>query len=193
MSISDSSLRTCPVPSRLNLSEHQCRIHAMACAVELHQPAMMHDSVDHRGSQLVIPKHGAPFAELDVRRQYQAAPLIAVRHELEQEPCALDVDRDVSELVQYDEVRLGDVLHLDIEQARTVGLRQHHHQLCGREEPRRHPRIDRRNAHGCREMGFASARLSMEDEALVRADERQGDSAPLQLTAVKPIFGIATS
>ena len=58
----------------------------MARSVELDQPAVVHDPVDHRGRELVVGEDRPPLLKLDVGRDHEAPPLVAVRHHLEQQP-----------------------------------------------------------------------------------------------------------
>lgn len=82
----------------------------MTRAGELDQAAVVDDAVDHRRRHLVVPQDRAPLAELNVCGDDQAVPLVAVRHPLEQQPRAVEVQRHVAELVQDDQVVSGDAL-----------------------------------------------------------------------------------
>lgn len=75
----------------------------MARPVELKQPAVMDDAVDHGRRQLAVPEHGAPFRELYVGGQHQADSLVTPRHHLKQKAGAVYVERHIAELVQNDE------------------------------------------------------------------------------------------
>lgn len=77
---------------------------AVGLATELQEPAVVDDAVDDRGGHLVVSEHGAPAGELEVRGQDEAAFLVGIGDDLEQQSCAFRVDREVSELVDRDEL-----------------------------------------------------------------------------------------
>lgn len=54
----------------LPVSQHERIRDAAALALELHQPAVVHDPVHQRRCQLVVRQHRAPLPELDVGRQH---------------------------------------------------------------------------------------------------------------------------
>ncbi len=64
----------------------------------------MHDPVYHRGDHLVVREDLAPPAELEVRRHYEAPPLVALVRDLVEELGAAAVYRQVPELVEDDRV-----------------------------------------------------------------------------------------
>lgn len=65
---------------------------------------MVHDEVDGRRGQFLVTEDCPPLAELYVRREYQAAPLVAARYYLEQQSRPLRVDGHVPELVQDNQI-----------------------------------------------------------------------------------------
>ena len=88
------SSKTEPPPShrsgalrrRFRAAPHERVAHPVGLPVELQEPAVVAYPVDHRGCHLVVPEHGRPAAELQVRRDHQRPSLVAVGHHLEQEP-----------------------------------------------------------------------------------------------------------
>ena len=96
-----------PAPLASVTREHERLVHAVARPVGLDQPAVVHHAVDHRRGELVVAEDRAPLPELDVGRDDEAPPLVAVQHHLEEQPRPGDVDRDVAELVQDHEVGVG--------------------------------------------------------------------------------------
>ncbi len=148
-------------------------IHALARAVELDEPSVVHDAVDDRRGELVVSEHHAPFRELDVGGDDEAAPLVAVAHDLEQEPRALLVERDVAELVDDEEPGSRDVFHELLEPMLSVRARQGERQLGGGEEPHLQPRVHAGEADGYRQVRLAPSRLPVEDEVPRRVDERK--------------------
>ena len=134
---------------------------------------MVDEPVDGGRRELVVPEHGAPLPELDVRGHDHAALLVAVAHDLEQQPAALDVERHVAELVEDDEVGLGHVPERRLERVLAARLREHEHELGGREEAHGAPRLHARAADGDRQVGLAAPGRPVEDEVLRGVDERQ--------------------
>lgn len=88
----------------LPVSQHERIRDAAALALELHQPAMVHDPVHQRRCQLVVCQNRAPLPELDVGRQHHQLALVAVRLHLEQQPAPVRVQWDVAELIQNQQV-----------------------------------------------------------------------------------------
>ena len=78
----------------------------MAGPFELHEPSVVHDALDDGCGELVVSEERALSRELDVCREDDASPLVAFRYDLEEQPCSIDVERDVSELVEYEQARL---------------------------------------------------------------------------------------
>ena len=73
----------------------------MACPVELRVPPVLDYYCRSWPGKIVGTEGGSPFRELDVSREYHAAPLVAARHHLEEQLRAFHVERHVSELVEY--------------------------------------------------------------------------------------------
>lgn len=130
--------------------------------------------VDHRGGHLVVPEHGRPAAELQVRRDDQRPPLVAVGHHLEQEPGPLGVEGEVSELVDHDHPRPGHLRELAVEPSLGLRAPQPRHQRRRGEEPRRDPcrarELDQRAGH----VGLPRAHVAHEHEVLAALQEGQG-------------------
>lgn len=145
----------------------------MACPVELHEPPMVDYPVDHGRCELVVAEDGSPFRELDVRREYHAATLVAARHHLEEQPRTFRIEGHVSEFVEYHQVVLRYVPHHRLEGELAPGLRKRQRELGGGVEAHRLPRHHARVADGYREVGLPSARLPVEHEVLRGFDERQ--------------------
>lgn len=68
---------------------------------------MVDDSIDDRCGHVVVAEHGSPPGELEVRGQDQAAFLIRIGDDLEEEPGAFGVDGQVSELVDDEQFVLS--------------------------------------------------------------------------------------
>ena len=76
--------------------------------MESDDAAVVDDAVDDGGGHVAVAEHVAPSAELEVRGEDDASPFVAVGDDLEQEPGAVDVDGQVSELVDDEQVGLAD-------------------------------------------------------------------------------------
>jgi len=57
------------------------------------------DAVDDGGCHVVVTEHGSPSGELEVRGDDQAAFLVTVGDDLEQEPGPLSIDGQISEFI----------------------------------------------------------------------------------------------
>ena len=68
----------------------------------------MDEAINDRGSHIVIPENGAPPGELQVGGDDQATSLIPIGDDLEQQPGPFGVDGEVAELVNDDQLVLGD-------------------------------------------------------------------------------------
>ena len=134
---------------------------------------MVDQPVDGGRGELVVAEHRAPLAELDVGGDDHAPLLVAAAHHLEQQPRALDVERHVAELVEDDEVGLGDVLEHRLQRVLPARPRQHQHELGRAEEAHGPARPNARVAHRYRQVGLAPAGLAVEHEVLRRVHERE--------------------
>ena len=134
---------------------------------------MMHDPVDKGRRQLIVPENHAPFAEFDIRRDYQAPSLIAIAQHLEQKARAFLVQRHVSELVDYEHAGFGQIPHQGLQCVFPARPSQGQHQPCGSVEPDLASRLRARQAHGDGEVGLAPSGLPVEHEVLRRIDEGQ--------------------
>lgn len=155
------------------LPEHQGVIHALARAVELDEPSVVHDAVDDRRGELAASEHHAPFREFDIGRDDEAALLAAVAHDLEQESRAILVERDMAKFVDDEKLGFRDAFHELLEPMPPVRAGKRERQFGGGEEPRLQSRVDAGKADGYRQMRLAAPCLPAEDEVLRRADERK--------------------
>ena len=70
----------------------------MAGPFELHEPSVVHDALDDGCGELVVSEECALSRELDVYREDDAPPLVALRYDLEEQPCPVDVDPNSSSM-----------------------------------------------------------------------------------------------
>ena len=111
--------------------------HPVGLALELKQPPVVHDAVYHRGRHLVVAEDGTPPRELEVGGEDDGLALICLRDHLEQQPRPVGVERQESQLVYDQELRLPDLGKLPVEPAIVARTPDVHHERGGREEARR--------------------------------------------------------
>ena len=73
---------------------------------------MVEEPVEERGGDHGVAEDVAPRAEALVAREDDGAPLVAARDQLEEEIGAVAVDRDVADLVDDQQLGLGEELEL---------------------------------------------------------------------------------
>ena len=95
----------------------------------------MGEAVEQRSRHLRVAEHGGPFAEAQVRRDDDAGSLVELAQEMEEQGCAGGAERQVAELIQDDEVGIGepscDLSGLSLKLFLFEGVDE----LDGREEP----------------------------------------------------------
>ena len=65
-------------------------------------------AVEQRGRHLRISEHGRPFAEAEIRRDDDAGPLVKFAQKMEEQGAAGGAERQVAQLVEDDEVGVGE-------------------------------------------------------------------------------------
>ena len=150
----------------LSFSQHKRISHPLALTSELHQPPMMDYPIYGRRRELLISQHGAPFAELDVGGEYEAAALAAAGDNLEQQPRALRVYGDVAELVEYHQVALLNVGQVLVERFLAACLQKREDETRRAEEPH-----GPAGAHGSRPHRYGQVRLAASGLAVEREVE----------------------
>ena len=139
--------------------------------MEADDPAVVDDAVDDRCGHVPVSEHVAPSAELEVRGENDAAGLVAVRDDLEQEPGPVDVDGQVAELVDDDQPGPAYRLELLVEAVLVLGLPQPHDQAGGGEEPDGDHALAGEHADRDGQVGLAAAHVAVEHEVLGPVDE----------------------
>ena len=145
--------------------------HAVGLALELQQPPMVDDAVDHGRRHLVVAEDGAPPRELEVRGENDGLPLVCLRDHLEQQPRPVGVERKEPQLVYDQEVRLPDLGELPVEPAVVARPPDVHHERGGREEARRPGLLAGERAERLRHVRLARADVTHEHQVLVVAEE----------------------
>lgn len=143
----------------------------MAGASELDEPAVVDDAVHDRGGELVVREDRAPPAELHVRGEHDAPPLVRVGYDLVEQARAVDVEGDVAELLEDHELSPADVRQQPVERPLALRLAELERERRGLEEAHRHPAPGRLDAEGRRHVGLAAAGGAVEHEVLSAADE----------------------
>ena len=141
--------------------------------MEADDPAVVHDAVYDRGGHVPVSERVAPPAGLEVRGEDDAAGLVVVRDDLEQEPGPVDVDGQIAELVDDDQPGPADRLKLLVETVLVPGLPQPHDQARGGEEPDGDHALAGEHADRDGQVGLAAAHVAVEHEVLGPFDELQ--------------------
>lgn len=134
---------------------------------------MVDDAVDDRGGHVPVAEHVAPSAGLEVRGEDDAAGLVAVRDDLEQEAGPVDVDGQVAQFVDDDQPGLAYRLELGVQSVVVLGFPQAHDQAGGGEEPHGYHALACEHADRDGQVGLAAADVAVEHEVLGPVDEFQ--------------------
>ncbi len=143
----------------------------MAGASELDKPAVVDDTVHDRGGEPAVREDRAPPAELHVRGEHDAPPLVRVGYGLAGRARAVHVEGDVAEPVEDHEPGPADVRQQPVERPLALGLAEPEHERRGLEEAHRHPATGRLDAEGGGDVRLAAAGGPVEDEVLGAPDE----------------------
>lgn len=141
--------------------------------MEAEDPAVVDDAVDDRGGHVPVAEHVAPSAGLEVRGEDDAAGLVAVRDDLEQEAGPVDVDGQVAQFVDDDQPGLAYRLELGVQSVVVLGFPQAHDQAGGGEEPHGYHALACEHANRDGQVGLAAADVAVEHEVLGPVDEFQ--------------------
>ena len=141
--------------------------------MEAEDPAVVDDAVDDRGGHVPVAEHVAPSAGLEVRGEDDAAGLVAVRDDLEQEAGPVDVDGQVAQFVDDDQPGLAYRLELGVQSVVVLGFPQAHDQAGGGEEPHGYHALACEHADRDGQVGLAAAHVAVEHEVLGPVDEFQ--------------------
>ena len=129
----------------------------MARAPELDEPSVVDHPVHDRGGKLVVREDRAPPAELHVRREHYAPPLVRIGYHLVEQAGAVHVERNVAELVQDEHLGPPDVGHQPVERSVALRLPELEHQRGRLEEAHGHPAPGRLDAKGRRHVRLSAA------------------------------------
>ena len=83
-------------------------LHPVAVASDVDDMAVVHKAVDESRRHHLVAQHAAPVLETLVRRQHSRRLLVARVDELEEEHGAVLVDRQVADLVDHQQSRMGE-------------------------------------------------------------------------------------
>ena len=82
----------------------------VAVAADRDDVTVVQQTVDQRGGHHLIAEDQAPLLEALVRGQYRRGPLVAARHELEEEHRPRARDRQIPDLIDHQERRMREHL-----------------------------------------------------------------------------------
>ena len=156
---------------------------AVAFAADRDDLAMMQQAIqDGRGHDLVS-EHLAPVADRLVGGEQYAAALVALGDDLEQQMGGAGRHRQIAELVDHQQVRLGEAAQADVPLVRVVGAHQRGHQRRRRDVAHRVVLVDGGAAEGDGEMGLAHPRRSEQQQVVAVRHPSGGPEIP-QLVGV---------
>jgi hypothetical protein len=116
-----------------------------------HTPmAMVQEAVEDGGGYHRIPEDLAPFAYTAIAGHQEAAPLIAPRDELEEEMRGVGLEGQIAELIDDQELRLGEVAQPLLDPIIEVGLGEARHERGRRDKEHRVAVVDHLTAQGHR-------------------------------------------
>ncbi len=129
----------------------------------------MGEAVEQGGGHLGITKEGGPFAEAEVGGDHHAGALVELAEQMEQQGAARGAEGQVSQFVEDHEVELGqtfgDLSGLSFGLFLFKGVDQFD---GGEEADLSAVVLDRLDAEGGGDMGFAGSRAANQDHVLRR-------------------------
>ena len=135
-----------------------------------------------------------PPRELEVGCHDQAPPFVALGHDLEQEPCALAVYRQVAQLVQDDQIGALDLPEHAVEGSRLLRLLHPHDEVRYRREHHRQAHVAGGRAASDCHMRLAVADAAVQHQVLHRSDERARlhvvPGHPLRQPYARPVVAV---
>ena len=140
-------------------------LHPVAVAPDVDDVAVVHKAVDESRRHDLVAEHATPVLETLVRRQHSRRPLVPGVDELEEEHGAVLVDRQVADLVDHQQGRMGEHAQPPGQIAGGLGLGE------GLDQPRERAVVD------------APAGLGRRD--------READPLSANITETPATFGIS--
>ena len=138
--------------------------------------------VEYRRGDHHVTEHLAPFADRTVRRDQDAAALVAPRDELEEQVRGVRLEGQVAQLVDDEKLRLGVEGQAVLQAVGAVRLDQRRHQRLGRGEQRRVALPDRLAPECDRQVRFPDSwRTEQEGRVPVRDPPRRRQFPDLTL------------
>src|SRR5947208_588512 len=139
----------------------------VALASDVDGDRVVEETVEDGGGDHGVPEDVAPCAEALIARQDDRAPLVAAGDELEEEIGAVAVDRDVADLVDDQQRRLGEELQTLVEPILAERLAERGDQPGRRREERADALRTRREPERDREVRLPHAGRT-EQEGILR-------------------------
>src|SRR5277367_6664591 len=156
-------------PRSLGLSALLCfhrLAEPVALAIHLENVAVMGQAVEQRRRHPFPLEDLVPLAERQIRRHQQAASLVTIPEDAEQQLDSTTAHRHVAQLVDDQQVRTVELAKEPIERVLLLLLLQLADQLRRREEPHPHPRPTGSESESNRDMRLSSPVTP--DQAAVR-------------------------
>src|SRR5918996_909469 len=146
----------------------------IAVAADGDDVAVMEEAVEDRRRHHRIAEHRPPLADRTVARDQHAAALVAPRDQLEEQVRGVGLERQVAELVDDEEPRLGELGELVLEPSLAVRPGERRYQRRRLNEQDRVAGKDRGPPDRDGEVGLADARRPEQQQRLAVGDEPAG-------------------
>ena len=147
---------------------------AVAVAADGDDVAVVQQPVEDRGGDHRIAEDGAPLADRPVRGDQHGTPLVAARHQLEEQVSGVGLKRQVAEFVHDQQPGLGEVGEPLLKPPLGVRLGEAGDQRHGAGEQHRIARHDRLAAERNRQMCLAHARGAEQQQRVAVGNETPG-------------------
>ena len=156
-----------------DLGEVGVLAHPVAAAADVDDMAVMQQPVDERSGHDLVAQDLAPLLEAFIGGQHSGCALIAPVDELEEEHGAGLADRQVADLVDDQERRIGEDLEAASQLAGGLGFFERGDEVGQSAVVDSAPALSRGSGEADREMRLADARRAEEDHVLLTLQEAE--------------------
>ena len=156
-----------------DLGEVGVLAHPVAAAADVDDMAVMQQAIDERSGHDLVAQDLAPLLEAFIGGQHSGCALIAPVDELEEEHGAGLADRQVADLVDDQERRIGEDLEAASQLAGGLGFFERGDEVGQSAVVDSAPALSRGNGEADREMRLADARRAEEDHVLLTLQEAE--------------------
>ena len=154
-----------------DLGEVGVLAHPVAAAADVDDMAVMQQPIDERSGHDLVAQDLAPLLEAFIGGQHSGCALIAPVDELEEEHGAGLADRQVADLVDDQERRIGEDLEAASQLAGGLGFFERGDEVGQSAVVDSAPALGRGSGEADREMRLADARRAEEDHVLLTLQE----------------------